>query len=157
MGVSHFQCETPNDLEQPTSVLTSTFSVPGFFFGSAHALAHSRHKRTKGKSERLINGASTSHERLRKVPPLLEDFLSRSGEWIPEGWILGGSSLQNAPTKPQTAGKVHLVGMRLMLDAGLVYTRYRPILKFRNWNLEGKMSRCEAHRATTWWSAGPSK
>ena len=46
------------------------------FLGYAHTLAPGRHERTTGKSERLTDGASTSYERLRKVAPLLEDFLS---------------------------------------------------------------------------------
>ena len=67
-------------------VPTRTFLVPGFFFW-----LHPR-----------INGASTRYERLRKVPPLLEDFLSRCKSLCksPEGRILGGSALQTAPTKP---------------------------------------------------------
>ena len=39
-----------------------------------------------------------SYERLRKVPPLLEDFLSPCKS--PEGRILGGSPLHTIPTKP---------------------------------------------------------
>ena len=51
--------------------------VPGFFFvGFTHALAPPcRGVRSTAKSERLTNRAPTSYERLRKVPPLLEDFL----------------------------------------------------------------------------------
>ena len=52
------------------------FQSEVFFFGSAHAFSPSRLERTTGKSERLTDGASTRYERLRKVPPLLEDFLS---------------------------------------------------------------------------------
>ena len=53
------------------------FQFEAFFFGSTHALAPSHHERTTGKSQRLINGASMSYEQLRKVLPLLKDFLSR--------------------------------------------------------------------------------
>ena len=68
----------PMLLGNNSRVPTRTFSVRlFFFFCSAHAFAPSRHERTTGKSERLTDGASTSYEQLRKVPPLLEDFLSR--------------------------------------------------------------------------------
>ena len=56
------------------------FSPGTFICCSAHAVAPSRLECTTGKSETLINGASTSYERLRKAPPLLEDVLSRSKE-----------------------------------------------------------------------------
>ena len=84
------------------------FQSQAFFSGSAHAFAPSRLERTAGKSERLINGASTSYERLRKVPPLLEDFLSRWKE------SLRGGSWANPLSKPHPqnllAGKVPLGG-----------------------------------------------
>ena len=75
-------------------VPTGTFSVPGFFF-LLHPCISSpcRHVRTTGKFERLINGALTSYEWLRKVPPLL-DFLSPCTH------------------KTSLAGKVCLVGTR---------------------------------------------
>ena len=49
----------------------------------------------------LINGASTSYERFRKVPPLLEDFLRRCKSPC-KRVLRGGSSLQTAPTTPHS-------------------------------------------------------
>ena len=67
-----------------------------FFFRSKHKLLHSSDISSRSascpphKSERLTNGAATSYEWLRKVPPLLEDFLSpcKSPCKSPEGRIL---------------------------------------------------------------------
>ena len=88
-----------------------TFSVPGFFFG-LHPISSPCHRvHTTGKFERLV--ASTSYEWLRKVLPLLKDFLSPCKS--PEGRILGESSLQAAPRKTSLAGKARLVGTRLMI------------------------------------------
>ena len=66
-------------------VPTRTFSVPGFFLFWLRPRISSPCRlgvRTTGKSQRLIDGASTSYE----PPPLLEDFLSRCKS--PEGRIL---------------------------------------------------------------------
>ena len=69
-----------------------------------------RRVRSTGKSERLINRALTSYEWLRKVPPLLKDLMShcKSPCKSTKGWILGGTSLQTAPTKPHS-GKSTIV------------------------------------------------
>ena len=79
----------------------------GFGFPRNKKLAPSRHKRTTGKSGMLINGASTSYEQLRKVPPLLEDILSRWKESL-------GADRLSKPHPQNLAGKVRLVGTRLL-------------------------------------------